>query len=133
MSKRPKTLTHEESTEFYDAVGAKQDWQAFFEVPAMRDLIAHADFQNARAVAEFGCGTGAFAEEALTNHLPSEARYLALDSSATMVSLAQKRLARFGSRVTVRQTDGSFRVDEPSHSFDRVVSIICSISYRQRI
>lgn len=122
MSKHSKTLTHEQSAAFYDALGAKQDWQAFFEVPAMRDLIAHADFQNARAVVEFGCGTGAFAEEALTQHLPPEARYLAFDSSATMVSLAQERLARFGSRVTVRQTDGSFRVDEPSGSFDRMVS-----------
>jgi cyclopropane fatty-acyl-phospholipid synthase-like methyltransferase len=122
MSQRPKTLTREQSAEFYDALGAKQDWQAFFEVPAMRDLIAHADLQNARAVVEFGCGTGAFAEETLAQHLPPVARYLALDSSATMVGLAQERLARFGSRVTVRQTDGSFRVDEPSNSFDRVVS-----------
>jgi cyclopropane fatty-acyl-phospholipid synthase-like methyltransferase len=115
-------LTHEQSAEFYDALGAKQDWQAFFEVPAMRDLLVHAGFQNAQAVVEFGCGTGAFAEEALTHHLSPEARYLALDSSATMVGLAQERLARFGSRVTVRQTDGSFHVDEPSDSFDRVVS-----------
>jgi ubiquinone/menaquinone biosynthesis C-methylase UbiE len=122
MSKRPKTLTHEQSAEFYDALGAKQDWQAFFEVPAMRDLLAHADFQHARAVVEFGCGTGAFAEEALAHHLSPEARYLALDSSAMMISLAQERLARFGSRVTVRQTDGSFHEGEPSNSFDRVVS-----------
>jgi ubiquinone/menaquinone biosynthesis C-methylase UbiE len=50
------------------------------------------------------------------------AQYLALDSSATMVSLAQERLARFGSRVRVRQTDGSFHVDMPSNSFDRAVS-----------
>jgi ubiquinone/menaquinone biosynthesis C-methylase UbiE len=122
MSKHPKTLTHEQSAEFYDALGAKQDWQAFFEVPAMRELLAHADFQNAQAVVEFGCGTGAFAEEALTQHLPPTARYLALDSSATMVSLAQERLTRFGPRVTARQTDGSFHVDEPSNSFDRAVS-----------
>jgi ubiquinone/menaquinone biosynthesis C-methylase UbiE len=103
-------------------VGAKQDWQAFFEVPSMRDLIAHANLQAAHAVVEFGCGTGAFAEEVLEHHLPPQATYLALDSSSTMVCLTQVRLARFGPRVTVRQSDGSFQVGERSGSFDRVVS-----------
>jgi SAM-dependent methyltransferase len=117
-----RTLTHEQSAGFYDALGAKQDWQGFFEVPAMRDLIAHADFEAAHAVVEFGCGTGAFAEEVLMHHLPPQATYLALDSSATMVGLAQNRLARFGSRVTVRQSDGTFQVSEPSRSCDRIVS-----------
>jgi SAM-dependent methyltransferase len=122
MSDQPRTLTRQEAAGFYNALGAKQDWQAFFEVPAMRDLIAHADLQAAHAVVEFGCGTGAFAEEVLEHHLPPQATYLALDNSSTMVGLAQARLARFGPRVTVRQSDGSFQVDEPSGSFDRVVS-----------
>ena len=122
MPEHHKMLTHEQAADFYDALGAKQDWQAFFEVPAMRDLIAHADFQAAHAAVEFGCGTGAFAEEVLMHHLPPQATYLALDSSATMVRLAQERLARFGPRVTVRQSDGSFQTSELSGSFDRVVS-----------
>jgi hypothetical protein len=95
MPDQPRTLTHQEAAGFYNALGARQDWQAFFEVPAMRDLIAHADLQAAHAVVEFGCGTGAFAEA---------------------------RLARFGSRVRVRKSDGSFQVGERSGSFDRVVS-----------
>lgn len=122
MPERSKTLTHEQAADFYDALGAKQDWQGFFEVPAMWDLIAHAHFEAAHAVVEFGCGTGAFAEEVLLHQLPPQATYLALDSSATMVRLAQERLARFGPRVTVRQSDGAFPVGEPSGSFDRVVS-----------
>ena len=67
-------------------------------------------------------GGGAFAEEVLEHHLSPQATYLALDSSSTMVHLAQERLARFGSRVKVRQSDGSFQVDEQSGSLDRVVS-----------
>jgi ubiquinone/menaquinone biosynthesis C-methylase UbiE len=88
----------------------------------MRDLIAHANFETARAVVEFGCGTGAFAEQALMHHLSPQATYLALDSSTTMVRLTQSRLDCFGERASVRQTDGSFQVSEPSASYDRVVS-----------
>ena len=76
MPDSPETLTHQQSTQFYDALGAKQDWQAFFEVPSMRDLIAHADFETAHAVVEFGCGTGTFAEQILSRHLSPEATYL---------------------------------------------------------
>jgi ubiquinone/menaquinone biosynthesis C-methylase UbiE len=73
-------------------------------------------------VFEFGCGTGAFAERLLSRHLPPQAHYLAVDSSATMVALARSRLAPFGERVAVRQTDGSLRFDEASGSFERFVS-----------
>jgi ubiquinone/menaquinone biosynthesis C-methylase UbiE len=122
MPEQPSILTHEQATCFYNRLGAKQDWQAFFETPAHRDLIAHAAFESAQAVFEFGCGTGAFAERVLTHHLPTQATYLAVDSSPTMVRLAQARLARFGERVTVRQTDGSLQFGERAGSFDRFVS-----------
>src|SRR5215468_5294278 len=102
MPKDPRMLTHQQASTFYNAFGAKQDWQAIYEAPATRELIAHASFETAQAVFECGCGTGAFAEHVLTHHLPQEARYLAVDSSATMVRLAQSRLDRFGARVTVR-------------------------------
>jgi len=115
-------LTHQQATTFYNHLGARQDWQAFFEAPATRELITHACFETAQAVFEFGCGTGAFAEQVLAHHLPQEARYLAVDSSATMVRLARSRLERFGARVTVRQTDGSLQFAEGSGSFDRFVS-----------
>jgi ubiquinone/menaquinone biosynthesis C-methylase UbiE len=122
MPKKPGMLTHEQATCFYNRLGAKQDWQAFFETPATRDLVAHAAFESAQAVFEFGCGTGAFAERVLSHHLPQEATYLAVDSSETMVRLAQSRLARFGERVTVRQTDGSLQFGEGPGSCDRFVS-----------
>jgi SAM-dependent methyltransferase len=122
MPKDPRMLTHQQATTFYNYFGAKQDWQAFYEAPATRDLIAHAFFETAQAVFEFGCGTGAFAELVLAHHLPPQARYLAVDSSATMVRLAQSRLERFGARVVVRQTDGALLFAEGSRSFDRFVS-----------
>jgi hypothetical protein len=39
-----------------------------------------------------------------------------------LIRLAQARLARFGSRVQVQQTDGSLQFDAPSGSYDRFVS-----------
>ncbi len=122
MPKEPRMLTHQQATTFYNRLGAKQDWQAFFEVPATRELIAHASFETAQAVFEFGCGTGAFAEQVLAHHLPPQAAYLAADSSATMVRLARSRLARFGARVTVQQTDGSLQFAVGSGTFDRFAS-----------
>ncbi len=75
-----------------------------------------------QSVFEFGCGTGAFAERVLARHLPPQATFLAVDSSATMVRLARTRLAGFGDRVAVRQTDGSLQFEEVSSSFERFIS-----------
>jgi cyclopropane fatty-acyl-phospholipid synthase-like methyltransferase len=122
MPGESRMLTHQQATSFYNHLGAKQDWQAFFEAPATRELIAHASFETAQAVFEFGCGTGTFAEHVLAHHLPQEATYLAVDSSATMVRLARSRLACFGERVAVRQTDGSLQFDEVAGPCDRFVS-----------
>src|SRR6266581_1605339 len=122
MPQAARILTHQQAKAFYDWMGAKQDLQAFYEAPATRDLIAHASFETAQAVFEFGCGTGAFAERVLAHHLPPQATYLAVDSSATMVRLARSRLARFGERVTVRQTDGSLQFGERSGAFECFVS-----------
>ncbi len=58
----------------------------------------------------------------MASHLPEEARYLAVDSSTTMVHLANVRLARFGNRVVVQQTDGSLQFETASGSYDRFVS-----------
>ncbi len=122
MSGEGRMLTHQQAKAFYDRLGSKQDLQAFYEVSATNNLIAQAAFEQAQSVFECGCGTGAFAERLLSRHLPPQARYLAVDSSATMVALARTRLARFGDRVAVRQTDGSLQFDEVSGSFERFVS-----------
>ena len=84
MPEEKRMLTHQQAISFYNRLGAKQDWQAFFEAPATRELIVHASFETAQFVFEFGCGTGAFAEQVLAHHLPQEATYLAVDGSATM-------------------------------------------------
>src|SRR5258708_36091392 len=101
-----RVLTHEQAQAFYNRMGAKQDWQAFYEAKATHDLITHASFETAQAVFEFGCGTGALAERLLTAHVSLEAQYAAVDSSPTMIRLAQARLARFWSRLQVLPTHG---------------------------
>src|SRR5579859_4682314 len=98
MSGEGRMLTRQQAKVFYDRLGAKQDWQAFYEVPVTNNLIAHAALEQAQSVFEFGCGTGAFAERVLSHHLSPRVCYLAVDSSSTMVALARTRLARFGER-----------------------------------
>src|SRR5260370_41103978 len=118
MTHEARVLYYQQAQAFYDWMGAKQDWQAFYEEKATRDLIAHASFDNAQAVFEFGCGTGAFAERLLASHLSPRARYVAVDSSTTMIRLARARLARFCSRLTVEQTDWSLQFEAASASSD---------------
>jgi ubiquinone/menaquinone biosynthesis C-methylase UbiE len=58
----------------------------------------------------------------LQRYLPADARYVGLDISSTMVSLARERLKPWLERARVYQTDGSPHIPEPDHSFDRFVS-----------
>ena len=115
-------LTKAEARAFYDRFGSKQDGQAFYEDAAVQDLVAHAAFEEASAVFEFGCGTGRFAERLLATHLSPTARYVGCDISMTMISLARSRLARFGDRAEVHWTDGAPRIDAADAICDRVVS-----------
>jgi ubiquinone/menaquinone biosynthesis C-methylase UbiE len=117
-----RTLSHEEARTFYDWFGKRQDSQGFYEDAALADLVANADFGKARSVFEFGCGTGRFAECLLSDWLPSDCRYQAVDISAAMVRLAQTRLARWGSRAHVTQTSGAMDVPAPNASVDRFVA-----------
>jgi len=117
-----RTLSHEEARSFYDRFGARQDAQAFYERPALDRLIAELRLAEARAVVEFGCGTGRLAAELLGNQLSPECRYLGLDVSGTMVGLARTRVAAFGARVEIRQTEGAPRLEAPHGSFDRFIS-----------
>jgi ubiquinone/menaquinone biosynthesis C-methylase UbiE len=108
--------------EFYDRFGKKQDSQAFYEDPALEEMVRHADFDTAEGVVEFGCGTGRFAERLLSEHLPQGARYWGCDISTTMVSLARERVRPFGSRAEVVRTDGGTSLPLPDGSADRFVS-----------
>jgi ubiquinone/menaquinone biosynthesis C-methylase UbiE len=115
-------LSREQLKYFYDRFGAKQDWQRFYEGPAIRDLLAHGAFGNAHAIFELGCGTGALAENLLAYHLSKEATYLCFDFSSTMVSLAKTRLTKYGLRAEVRLTNGSLKLPLPDSRFDRFIS-----------
>lgn len=116
-------LSHAASSALYDRIGRWQDTQRFYENAAIEALLAGLDLGRARAVVEFGCGTGRLAERLLDGWLPADATYLALDSSATMAGLAAERLARFGGRAAVHRTDGAPRIEAPDGAFDRFLSL----------
>ncbi len=115
-------LDRDQARSYYDRFGSKQDKQGFYEDPATRNLLAHAEFDNAEAVLEFGCGTGRFARELLASHLPERATYAGYDLSPTMVRLTRERIAGFGDRARVHLSDGSPRLNLPDHSADRFVA-----------
>ena len=115
-------LTHEEAKTFYDRFGSKQDWQRFYESRAVDDLNAHLKLNQAQSVFEFGCGTGRLAEILLDHFLPVKAAYTGVDISTTMVSLSRNRLARFGKRVQIIQTNGESKLPFETKSYDRFVS-----------
>lgn len=116
-------LSRDEARAFYDRFGARQDRQAFYEDPALRDMIAHAELEVASHVFEFGCGTGRLAKELLERHLPSTAEYHGIDLSPVMVELARERLSRFGARVSVQPAkNGPPDFGVTAGSIDRVVT-----------
>lgn len=117
-----RTLSRTEARAVYDRIGRGQDAQAFYEDPALDVLIAHADFGVAQSILEVGCGTGRLAERLLRDHCPPSARYVGADLSPRMVELARDRLASFGERAFVVETDGSFGFDIADRSQDRVVA-----------
>lgn len=116
------TLTPEEARRFYDRLGRRQDSQRFYEDPAIEALIAHGDFEHAGAVFEFGCGTGRLAERLLSRHLPSPSRYLGVDVSSTMTSLAGERVKPWKGRAEVRPSQGSMHLEAPAGAFDRFLA-----------
>lgn len=122
MPDEDRVLSHAGARAYYDRFGKKQDSQGFYEDPALKDLVAHADFGGSRRVFEFGCGTGKFAAKLLEEHLSADASYLGCDVSPVMIDLARRRLEAFGERAQVVLSDGAVRFPLPDHSVDRVVS-----------
>jgi ubiquinone/menaquinone biosynthesis C-methylase UbiE len=115
-------LSHEEARRFYDWLGAAQDTQAFYENPAMADLVAHAEFETAAAVFEFGCGTGKFAAHLLADVLRHDCVYHAIDISPRMVQLAKRRLEPWRGRASVEVSSGAMRLTCSDARFDRFVA-----------
>lgn len=116
-------LSPEKAGRVYDRIGRLQDWQRLYEGPAIRDLEAHAGFDTARSVFELGCGTGAMARRLLGQLLPSEAGYVGVDVSATMVRLAAGRIQSFGSRGSVHRVSGRAPLPGQDGAFDRFVAV----------
>jgi ubiquinone/menaquinone biosynthesis C-methylase UbiE len=115
-------LSHEEAKAFYDRLGRRQDWQAVFEDRAVEDMIKHGQFGRARAVCEFGCGTGRLAQRLLQEFLPHDSSYVGLDISETMVALARNRLSPWKERASILQTDGTAHVPLTDGGFDRFLA-----------
>lgn len=116
------TFSRDQAKKFYDRLGWKQDWQAFYGNPAIDDLVSNGRFETAQDLCEFGCGTGRLAERLLIHHLPATATYLGLDISTTMVRLARARVKPWSDRAHVLQTDGTPKIPAGPGSFDRVIS-----------
>ncbi|HVS63411.1 MAG TPA: class I SAM-dependent methyltransferase [Thermoanaerobaculia bacterium] len=115
-------LSHEEARAFYDRFGRNQDWQRFYEDPAIDALLRRADFESARSVVELGCGTGRLAARLLEERLPSEATYAGFDLSRTMARLARERIAPWSDRTEIRLTDGSPHLPLGDDTCDRFLS-----------
>ena len=118
----PHTLSHAEAREFYDRFGERQDKQGWYEDAAIANLVTHANFERARRVFEFGCGTGRLAAGLLNDHLSAEARYVGVDVSPTMVELSRSRLAAWEGRAEIRLSEGSVHLEADDGEFDRFVS-----------
>lgn len=115
-------LTPEQARRVYDRIARAQDWQHFYEDAATAELVAHADFDNAHAVVELGCGTGRFAAALLAGHLPADASYVGVDLSPRMVALASDRLRQWRDRATVSLVDGDASMPAPDGAADRFVT-----------
>lgn len=116
------TISRDDARQFYDKFGARQDRQGSYEDAAIDLMIERGGFSDAQAVFELGCGTGRLADRLLSDHLPTSARYVAIDLSTTMVRLARDRLLPFGQRCQVHQGDGAVDFSSYGNPFDRFVT-----------
>ncbi len=119
---RARGLTPAQTIEFYNHFGKRQDKQNYYEDVALTDLLAHACFDTAQSIVEFGCGTGRFAEQLLIKHLPDNAVYWGCDVSETMIGLSKQRLSRFGNRASLLKSTGEISLPLLTNSTDRFVS-----------
>lgn len=115
-------LTNEQVIDFYDRLGARQDRAGSYEDAALADLVRHSNFDQARSVVEFGCGTGRFAEELLKQHLPTQAAYWGCDVSSRMIELSREKLSPFGGRARLWKSGGGTSLPLADRVADRFVS-----------
>ena len=116
------TLSRQKARRTYDRIGSWQNTQAFYEDRATGELLLHGNFESARSIFEFGCGTGRFAHRLFEEYLTDTARYRGVDLSPKMVKLARHRLEPYSTRAEVVLSDGGPPAGEPTASCDRFVS-----------
>ena len=75
---------------FYDWFGSLQDWQRFYESPAVDILIKQCNIEQDSHIFEFGFGTGYLANQLLMKY--SKSNYIGVDVSKTMYNLTMNRL-----------------------------------------
>ncbi|HEX8532227.1 MAG TPA: class I SAM-dependent methyltransferase [Cytophagales bacterium] len=107
---------------FYDRLGPGQDSQAFYEEPAIREMVKRAGFREAHAVFEFGLGTGRLAEKLLGQWVPPHCLYQGVDFSPVMVELSRLRLAPWERQALVQRTDGGLTLPVAEGTYDRFVA-----------
>ncbi len=107
---------------FYDHLGARQDSQAFYEEPAIREMVKRGAFREAHAVFEFGFGTGRLAEKLLSQYLPAYCLYQGVDFSPAMVDFSRQRLEPWAHQALVQRTDGGVTLPVGEGTYDRFVA-----------
>jgi SAM-dependent methyltransferase len=117
-----RTLSPDHARRTYDRIGSWLDTQRFYEDPALDELVRRGEFGNAKAVIDFGCGTGRLLERLLRDELPPSATVLGLDLSPRMTGLTQDRLSAYSRRATVRQGGGADLSALPPASSDRFLA-----------
>ena len=115
-------ISYAQARAFYDRCGRWLDLQRCLEDAAFADLLAHADFADAKRVVEFGCGTGRLAQRLLARELPPHAHYVGFDLSTTMLRVSRSRLARFRARAQVLPLSGPPRLPLAPGSCDRFLA-----------
>lgn len=114
-------LSYNEAKIFYDSFGTKQDKQ-LYEEAAIVDLLEHGEFDTAKNIVEFGCGTGKLAARLLKNVLSSDCHYICIDISQTMVDLCRQNITPFSARAKCCENDGTPKIAVPDQSADRFIS-----------
>ena len=108
---------------FYNGFGSLLDWQRFYEGPAIDIMIGHCDIEQDSTIFEFGFGTGYLANELLSNY--TELKYIGVDISKTMHSLASEKLQKYNQdRIELHLSQDSLSVLKalPNESIDRFIS-----------
>jgi ubiquinone/menaquinone biosynthesis C-methylase UbiE len=114
--------TPEQLRAFYNRLGSGQDAQAFYEEPAIREMVKRGGFGGAHAVFEFGLGTGRLAEKLLGQYLPAYCLYQGVDFSPAMVEFSRQRLEPWGHQALVQCTDGGVTLPVGEGTYDRFVA-----------